>query len=72
MVPFKGPQLALGVASGTTETQGHYQVCRARCGGPRTPSRTTDANLDSAFVKNAFVLNVLKVWGARAPMGPLG
>ena len=48
------------------------QVWCARRRGPRTPSRTTDANLDSAFVKNAFVLNVLKVWGARAPMGPLG
>ena len=31
---------------------GHYQVCCARHGGPRTPSTTTDANLDCAFVEN--------------------
>ena len=40
---------------GTTEKQEHGQVCHARCGGPRTASRTTDANLGSAFVKNAFL-----------------
>ena len=49
--PFSGPRL---VASGTTEKQGHRQVWRARCGGPRTPSTTTDANLDCAFVENAL------------------
>ena len=27
---------------------------RARRGGPRTPSKTTDANLDCAFVENAL------------------
>ena len=46
MVLFRGPRLALCVASGTAEKQGHCQVCRARRGGPRTPSHTTDANLD--------------------------
>ena len=45
---FKGPQLALCFAYGTTEMQGYRQVCRARRGGPRIPS-TTDANLDYAF-----------------------
>ena len=30
-------------------------MCRARRGGPRTPSRTTDANLDCTFVENALV-----------------
>ena len=44
--PFLGPQLASFVASGTTEIQGQRQVCRARHGGPMTPSTTTDANLD--------------------------
>ena len=29
-------------------------MCRTRCKGPRTPSNTTDANLDSAFVENAL------------------
>ena len=52
--PFSGPRLASCVASGTTEIQGHSQVCRARRGGPRTPSTTTDANLDCAFVANAL------------------
>ena len=49
-VPFKGPPLALCVASGTSENQWHCQVCHARREGPRTPSRTIDGNLDSAFV----------------------
>ena len=30
------------------------QMCRARRGGPRTPSTTTDANLDCAFVEKAL------------------
>ena len=55
MVPFKGP--ALSVASGTTEIQGNRQVCGTRRRGPRTPSRTTDANLDCAFVENALFLH---------------
>ena len=36
--PFSGPRLASCIASGTTEIQGHSQVSRARCRGPRTPS----------------------------------
>ena len=52
--PFSGPRLASCVASGTTEIQGRNQVWRARRGGPRTPSTTTDANLDCAFVENAL------------------
>ena len=39
------------VASKTTEKQGHNQVCRA---GPRALSRTTETNLDCAFVENAL------------------
>ena len=32
--------------------QGHSQVCRARRGGSRTLSKTTDANLDCASAEN--------------------
>ena len=48
--PFKDPQLASCVASGTAEIHGHHQVCHTRRGYPRTPSTTTEANLDCAFV----------------------
>ena len=37
-----------------SEIQGHCQVCRVGRRGPRTPSRTTDANLDCAFAENAL------------------
>ena len=60
--PFSGPRLASCVASGTTEIQGHRQVCRARRGGPRTPSTTTDANLDCAFVENALIYTDPRLW----------
>ena len=43
--PSRALNLASCVASGTTEIQGHRQVCRARRGGPRTPPTTTDANI---------------------------
>ena len=43
--PFKGPQLALCVCSGTTEKQGHHQVLRARHRGPRTLPKTTEQTL---------------------------
>ena len=46
------------VTSGTTENQGHRQVCCARRGGPRTLSRPTYANLDCAFVENALLFVV--------------
>ena len=61
-VPFSGPRLALCVASGSTEIQGHHQVCRARRGAPRTPSTTTDANLDCAFVENALLFIDPQSW----------
>ena len=32
-------------------------MCCTRRGGPRTPSTTTDANLDCAFVENALFLH---------------
>ena len=63
--PFSGPRLASCVASGTTEIQGHRQVCRARRGGPRTPSTTTDANLDCAFVENALFYTDPWLWKAN-------
>ena len=36
-------------------------MCRARRRGPSEPSTTTDANLDCAFVENAFFTRILKV-----------
>ena len=57
MALLKGPPLAFCIASGTTEKQGHGKVCSASRGGPRTPSGTTDANLDGMFVKNALFYN---------------
>ena len=42
-------------------------MCPARPGCPRTPSRTTDVNLDCAFVENVLVLVVLNIGGP----GPL-
>ena len=44
-------------------------MCHARHEGPRISSRTTDANLDCAFVENAHVfLVVLKI----GPLDPPG
>ena len=43
------------VASGTTEIQGHRQMCRARREGPRTPSNTNDINFNCAFDENALI-----------------
>ena len=59
--PFKGPQPQRIRCFGTTEKQGHRQVCHARRGGPRTASRTIDANLDCAFIKNALVFVASKI-----------
>ena len=42
------------VASVTIEMQGRRQVCLARRQGPRSPSKTVDANLDCAFEKYAL------------------
>ena len=50
---FSGPRLTSCVASGTTEIQGHRQEWCTKRRGPRTPSTTTDANLDCALVENA-------------------
>ena len=52
------PRLASSVASGTTEIQGHSQVCHTRC-------TAIDANLDSAFVKKnelVFVVPIIALW----------
>ena len=50
----RSPQPHLDIAFRTTEIQGHLQACRTRHGGPRTPSRTTNANLDFVFVNHTF------------------
>ena len=43
---------------------------RVRRKGPRTASRRiADANLNCAFVENALVYVVPKIWEARAPLG---
>ena len=46
-------------------------MCRSGRGGPRTLSRTTDSNLDCAFVETALVFLVPKIGWVRAPLGPL-
>ena len=46
-------------------------MCRTRRGGPRTPSGTTGANLDCAFVENTPVFAVPKIGAGTAPLGPL-
>ena len=43
----------------------------ARPGGPRTPSKTADANLDCAFVENALVFVAPKIGRAWARLAPL-
>ena len=67
-MPFKGPGLASNATSGTTDKQGHRQVCRARRKGPRTLLRTTDRNLDCVFVDNTLVLVVPKIGRAWVPL----
>ena len=52
--PFSGPWLASCVASGTTEIQRHRQVCRARRGGPRTPSYQLTQTLILRLLKTHF------------------
>ena len=49
---LQGPSTRLAPA--TIDKQGTHQVCLARRGGPRTPSITTNANLDCAFVENVL------------------
>ena len=46
-----------------------YKVCSARGKGPKTPSRTTDAERDGAFSINAFLFVVPNI---VAPPGLLG
>ena len=70
-MPFKGPRLASCVASETTEIQGPCQVCRATCGGPKTPSRTSDTNLDCLFDGNAHLFDAANIGRARPPLQPL-
>ena len=53
--PSRALNLASYITSGTTEKQGHFLLSRARSRGRCTPSRTTIAKLDCAFVKNPLV-----------------
>ena len=73
-VYFKGPRLASFVASGTKEIQGHHQVLSAMRGGPITPSRTADLNLDFALVENMLIFIGFESWGGggedQAQPGP--
>ena len=71
-MPFKDPRLAMCVASRTTEIQGHRQVRCPRRGGPRTPSTTTDTNLDCALVESELVLidTSQKYEGRGSPLPP--
>ena len=63
------------LASRTTENQGHRrQGWPARYRGPRTLSRTNDANLDCACVEKPALLLVVSTkagsWGPRLPPPP--
>ena len=64
------PRLGSHVSSGTSEKQGHGQVCCARRRSPRTSSRKTDANSDCALVENIFLFVVPNIGGPGPPLRP--
>ena len=66
--PSSASKINAYAAFRATETQGHRLVWCALRGGPRTPSRTTDANNDWALVENALVQADQKNLEARAPL----
>ena len=41
------------------------QVCHARCGGPRTPSKSADANLVFSFVENVIFKTDPWLWKVK-------
>ena len=49
--PYKSPLTSCVAFKTSVILWGHRQVCRHRCRGPRTPSKTIDANLDFSFAK---------------------
>ena len=49
--PTRHLSMALDSPRALLPEQGHRQVCRAIQVGPRTLSKTADANLDGVFVK---------------------
>ena len=56
--------------------QGYRQVCHTidrKDEGPRTPSESTDTQLDSAFVDDVLLILLLRKWGggAGSPLHPL-
>ena len=54
--PPMAVNLASCNASGTSEIQGHCQVCRAKRKALRLLSESTGANLDSVFLENTFFI----------------
>ena len=59
----KEPLICIAFCNYTVDIQGHHQVWQAWRGGPRTPSRTTDANLDCVCLLKAHSFLLLqKLW----------
>ena len=53
------------------EAKRHHQMCHARCAGPKTPSRTTVANLDFTFEKRTSFCCSQNWQGVKLPLAPL-
>ena len=56
------PSNSLAFVSRVVSGTAGIQVCRARHGVPRTPSRTSNANHDCVFVENALLFNDPWLW----------
>ena len=69
---LQGPLTRLVHCFGTVEEQGLCLVWRARRGGPRTLSRTTDVNLDCVRLRNTLnsLIQILVVGGGEGPLDP--
>ena len=50
----------LPATTGTTEIRAHSQACRARHGGARTLSKTTEASRDCVWRKHILLIRDLK------------
>ena len=70
LAPFKGPQPWRIHCFGTTEIQGHCRVWRARRGGPMTPLRTTDTDLNCRLKKMHLFSLWSKDWKGPGPFAP--
>ena len=70
-MPFKGPQPQLAsLVPKLQRTKAERQVCWAVHEGPRTRSKTSDADLDCAFEENALVFVVPNSRGGSGPLDP--